>query len=99
MTEWLTYREAAQRVHRSTLTVKRWRRRGQLHMSWEIRNGQRVRVVQEEHLLACWRERMKSDPVHQQRIAQARREEGESRSLWEEVFDTLPVNPPNVMVE
>ena len=64
----LTYRQAAAKVGRSVLTIKRWRRRGQLEMGWEVRDGQRVRVVREDILLACWRERMKSDPVHQKRL-------------------------------
>lgn len=69
MTEQLTYRQAARRVHRSVLTIKRWRRRGQLDMGWDIRGGHRVRVVEETVLLECWRERMKSDPIHQKRLA------------------------------
>ena len=44
--------------------VRYWRARG-MPMSWEIREGQKVRVVEESVLLAWWRERMKNDPVYQ----------------------------------
>ncbi len=37
-------------------------------MEWETRNGQRVRVVEQRTLLAWWRQRLKNDPVHQQRL-------------------------------
>lgn len=37
-------------------------------MLWEVRDGQRVRVVREDILLAWWRERLKSDPAHQYRL-------------------------------
>lgn len=68
----LTYREAAKRVGRSTLTIKRWRRRGLLPMGWGVQNGQRVRVVAETELLRCFRERLKADPVHQRIMARNR---------------------------
>lgn len=63
----LTYREAAARVHRSRRTIRHWRLQG-MRMGWEIRDGQRVRVVETKTLLAWWRQRLKNDPVHQQRI-------------------------------
>lgn len=63
----LTYREAARRVYRSIKTVKRWRRNG-MPMSWDVRNGQRVRVVDEAILLAWWRGRLLADPVHLARM-------------------------------
>lgn len=63
----LTYREAARRVHRSIKTIKRWRRNG-MPMGWANIAGQRCRVVEETALLAWWRGRLKSDPVHQARI-------------------------------
>lgn len=62
----LTYREAAKRVRRSTITIKR---RNVLPMTWELRSGQRCRVVEERTLLAWWRDRLKADPVHQARLA------------------------------
>lgn len=61
----LTYRQAARRVNRSIVTIKRWRRRG-LPMTWQ---GNR-RVVDEHTLLAWWRTRMENDPVHQNRLRQ-----------------------------
>lgn len=64
----LTYREAARRVRRSTRTIKRWRKRG-MPMTWDTRDSQRVRVVDEHTLLAFWRERLAADPVHQIRLA------------------------------
>lgn len=63
----LTYREAAVRVHRSVRTLWRWRKRG-MPMTWGIRDGQRVRLVREDVLLAWWRDRMRADPVHQLRV-------------------------------
>lgn len=63
----LSYREAAARVRRSPKTIKRWRRQG-MPMTWEIREGQRVRVVDEEVLLAELRRRLFADPVHQLRM-------------------------------
>ncbi|SDR71951.1 hypothetical protein [Microbacterium paraoxydans] len=74
MGEMLTYRQAARRVGRSMRAVRYWRARG-MPMSWEIREGQKVRVVEESVLLAWWRERMKNDPVYQinlrKRLAEA----------------------------
>lgn len=63
----LTYREAAKRVRRSRRTIRHWRHSG-MRMGWEIRDGQRVRVVELDVLLAWWRQRLKNDPVHQQRL-------------------------------
>ncbi|MFI8593765.1 hypothetical protein ACIGCK_04955 [Microbacterium sp. NPDC078428] len=63
----LTYREAARRVRRTIRTINRWRSRG-MPMTWDTRDGQRVRVVDESVLLAWWRARLSADPVHQQRI-------------------------------
>ncbi|WP_194385351.1 hypothetical protein [Microbacterium luteum] len=63
----LTYREAAKRVGRSRRAIQYWRARG-MPMEWETRNGQRVRVVEQRTLLAWWRQRLKNDPVHQQRL-------------------------------
>lgn len=63
----LTYREAARRVRRTRRTIRYWRQRG-MPMSWEIRDGQRCRVVDEDTLLAWRRDRLKNDPVHQQRL-------------------------------
>nr|WP_274635547.1 hypothetical protein [Microbacterium bovistercoris] len=67
MTALLTYREAASRVHRSIKTIKRWRRHG-MPMGWALRDGQHVRVVEEEQLLGWYRGRLLADPVHRARM-------------------------------
>lgn len=73
----LTYREAARRVDRSVRTLWRWRKQG-MPMGWDVRDGQRVRVVREDVLLAWWRARMVGWPIHQQRMrVLARLEEGD----------------------
>ena len=64
---WLTYREAANRVHRRPRTIRYWRLRG-MPMNWDTRRGQRVRVVREDVLLAWWRDRLRNNPVHQQKM-------------------------------
>lgn len=67
----LTYREAAVKVRRSVRTLGRWRKGG-MEMGWAPRDGQRVRVVREDVLLAYWRERMRGWPVHQYRMRKQR---------------------------
>lgn len=64
---YLTYREAAARVHRSPRAIRRWRFNG-MPMEWEIRDGQKCRVVDQKILLAWWRQTLRNDPVHQQRL-------------------------------
>lgn len=63
----LTYREAASAVRRSVRTIKRWRRAG-MTMTWEHRDGQRVRVVDEDLLFATLRDRLDAWPSHQYRL-------------------------------
>lgn len=63
----LTYREAAKRVHRKRRAIQYWRARG-MPMTWETRNGQRVRVVEETVLLAWFRERCLNNSALQRRI-------------------------------
>lgn len=67
MTRWLTYREAARRVRRHPITIKRWRRQG-MPMTFD-KHGRRI--VNEQTLLAWWRDRLNNDPVHQARIRAA----------------------------
>lgn len=67
MASLLTYREAAARTKRSIRSINRWRRGG-MPMGWDTRDGQRVRVVDEQILLKWWRERMQSWPPHQYRL-------------------------------
>ncbi|MCR2761920.1 hypothetical protein NQ152_00180 [Microbacterium sp. zg.B48] len=61
---WLTYRESGDRVGRKVREINRWRAAG-MPMSSGIRDGQRVRLVDEVVLLAWWRDRMQADPIHQ----------------------------------
>lgn len=67
MTVWLTYRQAAARVGRSRRAIRYWKQRG-MPMTWETRDGQRVRVVDEQVLLAWWRQRLQNWPTHQYRM-------------------------------
>lgn len=76
MGELLTYREAAKVTRRSVLTIKRWRRNG-MPMGWQVREGQRHRVVEEATLKAWWRDRMAADPVWQARLRKMQREREE----------------------
>ena len=69
---YLTYREAAERVGRSIRAINRWRRSGYFTMRWEERDGRRVRVVELEALLKCYRERLQSNPAHIWRMRTAR---------------------------
>lgn len=61
---YLTYRQAAKRVHRSVRTINRWRRAG-MPMTFDAHG---YRVVEERVLLAWWRERMTAWPPQQYRI-------------------------------
>lgn len=67
MGERLSYRQAAARVGRSVRAIRYWRQRG-MPMGWEMRDGQKVRVVDESVLLAWWRDRLASWPPHQYRL-------------------------------
>ncbi len=71
MAEYLTYKEASVRVKRSVRAINRWRRNG-MPMSWEIRDGKRVRVVEVDTLLAWWRDRLTAWPPHQYRLRRMR---------------------------
>lgn len=75
-TKWLTYAEAARRVGRTDRNIRRWRREG-MPMGWHVYDdGQRCRVVDEEVLLAWWRDRMNNSPVHFYRLRAIARAEG-----------------------
>lgn len=63
----MTYREAAHAVRRSVRTIKRWRRSG-MPMTWDLRHGQKVRVVDEDVLFAWLRDRLDAWPSHQYRL-------------------------------
>ncbi|GGM41942.1 hypothetical protein GCM10010489_11200 [Microbacterium saperdae] len=62
MAEYLSYRESAKFLGKSVVTIKRWRRNG-MPMLWEVRDGQRYRVVEKQVLQAWWRQRLAADPV------------------------------------
>ena len=64
----LTYREAAALVHRSPRTIRWWHTRGYLRMTWEIRDGQHVRVVEKTEVQRCFRERLRANPAHRWRM-------------------------------
>lgn len=87
MPTYLTYREAGKRVRRSVKTVKRWRRHG-MSMGWDNRQGQRVRVVDEDTLLDWWRSRLNADPVHQARL----RAQALQRAEAHQLVHKLPTN-------
>lgn len=70
----LSYREAATRVRRSRRTIRYWKLQG-MRMGWERRDGQLVRVVDEDTLIAWWQQRMDNDPVWQNRIRAKIREQ------------------------
>lgn len=67
---YLTYRQAAARVHRSKRAIQRWRKHG-MPMGY---NAAGERIVQESVLLAEFRRRLRNDPVHQQRLRVLRNE-------------------------
>lgn len=64
--EWLTYREAARRVHRSVRQIHVWRAEG-MPMVWGERDGQRVRLVHRKTLMTEFRRRLGRNPIHRQR--------------------------------
>jgi len=69
----MTYREAAGAVRRSVRTIKRWRRSG-MPMTWDLRHGQKVRVVDEDVLFAWLRDRLDANPAHQYAMRRRRLE-------------------------
>ena len=77
MAEWLSYREAAKRVRRKPRTIRYWRQRG-MPMSWDTRNGQQVRVVELQTLLAWWRERLTNDPAERWRRRKRQNEQSDT---------------------
>lgn len=78
----LTYREAAARVRRSIRTLWRWRKRG-MPMGWARRDGQRVRVVREDVLLAHWRGIMLADLARRPTVIRATAGRWEPRTTKE----------------
>ena len=67
MAEYLTYREAGALVKRSPRTIRYWRHQG-MQMTWEERDGQKVRVVEKTVLQAWFRERLANWPTHRYRL-------------------------------
>lgn len=74
---YLTYRQAARRVHRTIRTIRRWKKNG---MPTHLADG--IRYVELETLLAWWRARLQSDPAHRWRMRKQARhaENAESTS-------------------
>ncbi|HEY9310271.1 MAG TPA: hypothetical protein VIP82_20905 [Microbacterium sp.] len=67
MSDLLTYRQAAALVKRSPRTIRYWRQQG-MPMGWEERDGQLVRVVEQEVLQAWFRARLVAWPTHRWRM-------------------------------
>ncbi len=73
-TIWLNYAQAAKRVGRSDRCIRMWQRQG-MPMQWRTsQDGQRERIVDQEDLLSWFRQKLKADPVHQQRMRTQRQE-------------------------
>jgi transposase len=94
----LSYREAATRVRRSRRTIRYWKLQG-MRMGWEVRNGQMVRVVDEDTLIAWWQQRMDNDPVWQNRIrAKIVAAQQADTPIANQNVDTTPFATPTLMV-
>lgn len=75
---WLSYAEAAKRVRKSVRTIHHWHARGMV-MEWRTDAiGQRYRVVEEDALLAWFRQAMSNSPVHFYKLRAAAIERGET---------------------
>jgi len=75
---WLSYSEAAKRVKSTKHTIQLWRKAG-MPMEWAVDEiGQRYRVVDEQTLLAWWRQKMKNSPVHFYKLRREAIERGET---------------------
>jgi hypothetical protein len=70
----LTYRQAAAETDRSLRAIHRWRRAG-MPMGWRIKDGQKVRVVREDVLMAWKRDRLRNNPAHQYRMRKLMKEQ------------------------
>ena len=87
-TRWLSYAAAAKRVGRNARSIKRWHADG-MPMEWRTgSDGQLERVVDEEVLLAWFRDRLGAWPAHQYRMRRIARNEGRPD----------PVTPPRAVV-
>lgn len=61
-------------------------------MVWGVREGQRVRLVDDDVLRAWWRERMAHDPVWQNELRRRFREQAEETGIRAPgVSDLFPV--------
>ncbi len=78
MAEYLSYREIAALFRCSPRTVRWWRTRGYLQMTWERRGGQLVRVATKQEAQRCFRERRKANPAHQYRMRRLRENTGDT---------------------
>ncbi len=73
---WLNYDQAARRVRSDPRTIRNWRRAG-MPMGWRLgEHGQRERVVELDVLLSWWREKMRNNPAHVNRMRRQAREAG-----------------------
>ncbi|SDQ05077.1 hypothetical protein [Leucobacter chromiiresistens] len=70
MSEWLTYREAAEQVGRSKRALQRWRRHG---MPMQL-DAEGRRIVHETTLFAWYRKNLKAWPAHQAKLRRIMRD-------------------------
>lgn len=74
MSEYLTYRQAAELVHRSPRTIRYWKSQG-MQTTLIERDGQMVRVVEKSILQAWFRQRLMNWPTHRWRLRKKLAEE------------------------
>lgn len=79
MDDYLTYREAASLSGRSIRSINRWRRGG-MPMTWEDRDGQRVRVIEKTILQRWFREWLVNNPAHHRQMPTLRKRNAEQRA-------------------
>ncbi|MDQ1217996.1 hypothetical protein [Microbacterium arborescens] len=73
-TIWLNYAQAAKRVGRSHRCIRMWQRQG-MPMQWRTSpNGQRERIVDQDVLLAWFRDKLRANPAHQAWMQARRRQ-------------------------
>lgn len=71
---WLSYRQAAELVHRSPRTIRYWKQQGMATILIE-KEGQMVRVVEKTVLQAWFRQRLMNWPTHRWRLRKKLAEE------------------------
>ena len=74
MAEYLTYRQAAELVHRAPRTIRYWKQQGMVTILI-VKEGQMVRVVEKQVLQAWFRQRLMNWPTHRWRLRKQLAEE------------------------